>query len=207
MKGKNLAVLTCMFIILFSPVVFAGESPYYFGINGSATLLYDSTVLERGKTTSQDAEFDTGVGVGAALGYDFGTTRVEGEVAYRTNDFDKLSTQTKSDESTGDCNSWSFLLNCFFELEGDSPVSLYFVAGLGLSEISVDDVTRAGRPVGNYSDTVFAYQFGTGLGYAINESVTLDLGYRYFATSDADFDGTDFEYATSNFTIGARFAF
>jgi opacity protein-like surface antigen len=36
---------------------------------------------------------------------------------------------------------------------------------------------------------------------------TLDLQYRYFATADPDFDGTEAEYQTHNFFAGLRFDF
>ena len=56
-------------------------------------------------------------------------------------------------------------------------------------------------------DTVFAYQAGLGVGYALNDSITLDLKYVYFATQDADFDGVDVEIASHNIVFGIRYAF
>jgi len=41
---------------------------------------------------------------------------------------------------------------------------------------------------GTGDDTVFAYQGGAGIDIAFNRRLSLDLGYRYFATDDADFD-------------------
>ena len=46
---------------------------------------------------------------------------------------------------------------------------------------------------------------GGGIGYEINDKMTVDLGYRYFATADPDFNGLDAEYGSHNVTIGIRF--
>lgn len=54
---------------------------------------------------------------------------------------------------------------------------------------------------------MFAYQVGAGVGYALTPQVTLDVKYRYFATADPDFDGTDMEYASHNIYAGIRLDF
>ncbi|MBK6705916.1 MAG: hypothetical protein IPG56_20640 [Caulobacteraceae bacterium] len=39
---------------------------------------------------------------------------------------------------------------------------------------------------GSASDTVFAYQGLAGIGFAMNDRTTFDLGYRYFMAPDVD---------------------
>ena len=56
-------------------------------------------------------------------------------------------------------------------------------------------------------DTVFAWQVGAGIGYALTPQLTFDLKYRYFATSDPEFDGTEVEYASHNVYAGIRLHF
>ncbi len=51
------------------------------------------------------------------------------------------------------------------------------------------------------------HPFGFGAGYAINEKVTLDMKYRYFGTSDPDFDGVKAEFSSSNIYAGIRVGF
>jgi opacity protein-like surface antigen len=48
-------------------------------------------------------------------------------------------------------------------------------------------------------DTVFAYQFGVGAGYAVTETVTLDCKYRYLRTEVAS--------PSHNIIAGIRVAF
>ena len=57
------------------------------------------------------------------------------------------------------------------------------------------------------SDTVFAWQFGAGVGYALTKQWTLDFKYRYFDTDKPDFDRAEAELSSHNFTLGIRFDF
>ena len=53
----------------------------------------------------------------------------------------------------------------------------------------------------------FAYQAMAGVAYPLSDAVDARLGYRYFATSTADFDGLKATYGTHNFEVGIRFRF
>ncbi len=44
-------------------------------------------------------------------------------------------------------------------------------------------------------------------GYDVSDTVTIDFGYRYYATADPDFDGVEVEYSGHNFLAGVRLAF
>ncbi|MEN8135336.1 MAG: hypothetical protein ABFS18_07335 [Thermodesulfobacteriota bacterium] len=46
-----------------------------------------------------------------------------------------------------------------------------------------------------------------GLAFKVSEPAKIDLSYRYFATSDADLDGMEIEYNTSNIMVGFRINF
>ena len=39
------------------------------------------------------------------------------------------------------------------------------------------------------TDTAFAYHFGTGIGYRLNDRTTLQLGYRLQTANDLEFNG------------------
>ena len=60
---------------------------------------------------------------------------------------------------------------------------------------------------------VFAYQAAAGVGYAVSKEVTLDLGYKYFATAKPSFKvlGTavkvEGEYMSHNLLLGVRYNF
>ena len=91
----------------------------------------------------------------------------------------------------------------------NSAFTPYLSAGLGFAKVEVNDlnVPGSGLPNSNDDDTVFAYQVGVGVGYAVNEKVTIDAKYRYFATSDHEFDTREAEFASHNFFFGVRVNF
>jgi len=68
-------------------------------------------------------------------------------------------------------------------------------------------VPGIGTLTSSVDDTVFAYQVGTGVSFAVNEKVSLDLNYRYFATSDPNFEGIETEYSSHNVYAGIRVSF
>ena len=90
-------------------------------------------------------------------------------------------------------------------------------AGLGLglarhaieseeTSIEVDGETEDLSKVSENS-TAFAYQGMVGVGYALSDNAEVRLGYRYFATAKADFDGVDMTYGTHNFELGLLYRF
>jgi len=78
-----------------------------------------------------------------------------------------------------------------------------------MAKVEVNDINvpGSGLPNSNEDDTVFAYQVGVGVGYAVNEKINLDVKYRYFGTSDPEFDTTEAEYSSHNVYVGIRVSF
>lgn len=209
MKKNLLIISVCVLAFFFSSPAYSAEGPYVSGNIGFA-MLSDSDVTDStipGITI--DMEYDTGLALGAALGYNFGNTRLEGEISYQKNDFEKASLFGVDVDLTGDVTSLSLLMNGYYDFVNNSAVTPYLSAGLGFAEVEVNDlnVPGSGLPNSNDDDTVFAYQVGVGVGYAVNEKVTIDVKYRYFATSDPEFDTTEAEFASHNFLFGVRVNF
>jgi opacity protein-like surface antigen len=202
-----------MFFILFSAKAFAGEGPY-LGFQVSSVFLDDVSLPPA--IIPGEMRFDTGMGLGATLGYDFGMFRLEGEFGYRRNDVDgTFIAGVASLGEIGKVNAWSFMLNGFLDIETGTILTPYLGGGIGLANIDWDKVSIGFTPDIDDDDTVFAYQFGAGVGIAINESVNVDIGYRYFATADPSLVSSfvapgqefDFEYASHNISLGIRVTF
>ena len=72
---------------------------------------------------------------------------------------------------------------------------------------------KAPRP--KDKDTVFAYQIGGGIGYRVDESITVQLGYKYQAAAGLQFDGksgptsvkTKTDMKIHLFEVGLRYQF
>jgi outer membrane autotransporter protein len=112
-------------------------------------------------------------------------------------------------DASGDVSSIAFLINGYFDFVNDSAFTPYISAGLGYAKVEFNDLNIVGSGLSSISDddSVFAYQVGLGVGYAVTEKVTIDVKYRYFATDDPEFDTTQAEIASHNFLLGVRFNF
>ncbi len=90
-----------------------------------------------------------------------------------------------------------------------SAFTPYITAGISMAEVKFDDMTIPGDDTFSASDddTVFAYQLGVGISYALTEMVNIDVAYRYRGFDDLKFDTTTAEYDCHNIYAGARVTF
>ncbi len=99
----------------------------------------------------------------------------------------------------GDTSSFALLLNGYYDIVNESKFTPFIGVGVGVAKVEVSFATD--------DDTVVAYQVGAGVGYAVNEKITLDVKYRYMGTADPEFDTTTIEYSSHNVYAGIRIAF
>ena len=87
----------------------------------------------------------------------------------------------------------------------------YIGGGIGLvrHDGTLRELSASGVQTAEYDedDTVLAYQAMIGIAYPMSEASEVRLGYRYFGTADADFDGTEVSYGTHNIEAGFLFRF
>lgn len=166
-------------------------------------------------------EFDPGINVGGSGGFDFGYVRLEAELAYKEGDISSVYDSTRNvsyGDLHGSLGAFSVMANCFVDLHNNTPVTPYFGGGIGFATLYLDDTRGTDKSSGledflydSDDDTVFAYQVGAGLEIAINRFFSLDLGYRYFATDEGDFEGgiagTRMKFESHNGTVGFRYKF
>lgn len=161
-------------------------------------------------------EFDTGVLAGGTAGFDFGFVRLEGELAYRYSDINSVTDQfngLKFQNIDGNLGAFSFMANAFIDLHNSTPITPYFGGGAGFAVLDLSD-TVAGAPAPtllypNGNQTVFAYQAAAGLEIALNRMFSVDVGYRYFGTDEANFDSnsistTKLKLESHNAMVGLR---
>jgi opacity protein-like surface antigen len=210
MKKRILIIAGCTIILSISSIAHSAQGPYVSGNLGLAVLndsdWTDSTI----PGITLNIESDSGLALGVAAGYDLGNNiRVEGEIAYQQNDLDKVSAFGVDVDLAGDTSSLAFLLNGYYDFVTKSVFTPFVSAGLGFTKVEVNDfnVPGSGLPSSNDDDTVFAYQVGAGVDYAVNEKITIDFKYRYLGTSDPEFDTSTVEYSSHNFYAGIRAAF
>ena len=206
MSKSKLVMLGCIIMLMSAFSVLAADGVYISGNIGLAYLSDSDLSTAAVPGIVVETEFDYGLNVNGAMGFVVGQGRMEIEVAYRTNDIDSFSVIGVSVPGGGDVTALSGLLNAFYDIKTDSAITPYLGGGIGVANVEIDNLSILGIPFpGSEDDTVFAYQLGGGIGYAINDTMTVDLGYRYFATADPDFNGLEAEYGSHNITIGIRF--
>jgi len=198
---KKVVVLTALLISCYSVGAMAAEGPYLSG-NLGITMPTDSDISEGG--VSGEITYDTGVAIGGALGFNFDVGRLEAELGYKTADIDEVSVNgLGSASANGDWSILSFMANGYFDFNLNPAVKPFVMAGIGMANVTLDsndlDVDD--------SDTVFAYQVGVGVGFALNNKVTFDVSYRYMGTQDPEIDGVDVEYGSHNILAGVRVKF
>jgi len=209
MNKALLIAAGCAMLLSVSSIAYSADGLYVGGNLGLA-IVNDSDVTDsRAPGMTLEFESDVGYALGGIIGYGFGHLRIEGEIAYQKNDLDQIKALGVSVDATGDTSSLTGLLNGYYDFNNTSPFTPYIGGGVGVAKVEINDVSIPGSGFSNINDdhTVFAYQLGVGVAYAINESFSFDVKYRYFATSDLELDTTDFEYSSNNFYAGIRYTF
>lgn len=143
--------------------------------------------------TNPRVSFETGYDLGAAIGYRTGPWRAEAQYTYMRSSVDKVGAfggQPPQGFAGGSVSGRSVvhavMANGYYDFNTFSDFFSPFV-GLGLGYARVNG--RSGTaPIGiNLHDNVFAYQATGGVSYNVDNSFTVDILYRYFATAKPNF--------------------
>jgi len=201
---KNLILVICCAVLIFYTSDAYSADGLYAGGNIGIGFLSDSDVsIPDLGGYNVKIEYNSGIALGAAFGYAFNNFRAEGEIDWQKNDLDKVSMLGESADVDGDVTNLAFLANGYYDFHNSSKFTPYVSAGIGLTNVKVSSSDLEA----DNDDTVFAYQVGVGIGYAINDSVTLEVKYRYFGASDPEFDGVKVEIGSHNVLAGFRIGF
>ncbi len=109
----------------------------------------------------------------------------------------------------GSTSFFSVMANVWYDFNIVDNWETFVGVGLGVAQANVNSLqfgTGSGyMDVADGSDWVFAYQFGVGAGYTIDNGVTFSAQYRYFGTDDVDIEGVHLEGEASSFLFGVSF--
>lgn len=216
---KTFLVFVVFFIFLMLPgVSFSTDSgPYVSGHLGMAFMTDNkmSKGLIIGELTGETTwamEFDPGYEFCVAGGYKWKMFRLEGEIGYQANDIDTINAClgeicVADVSSSGNATTLSFLANAYLDFVNRTSFTPYITAGIGRAKNEINDLAIVEIPIGDFEDTVWVYQLGTGVEYAINENFTIDLKYRYLAMADSEFEGMDTKIEIHSIYLGLRHNF
>jgi outer membrane autotransporter protein len=208
MKTNVFVIAACAILLSTTSLAYSATGPYVGGNIGIA-IPVDSDVSDSTLPgISVTFKSKTGIALGAEAGYNFGIFRLEGEIAYQRNDLDKATFSGRSVDLSGNTSSVAFLCNGYFDFVNKTAFTPFITAGIGFARVSADiKIPTLSNISESDDDTVFAYQVGAGVGYAVNQKVSIDLKYRYFGTSDPKFDTIKAPYSSHNIYLGMRYNF
>ena len=187
-------------------------SNWYASVSGLWVMpaTFDVSTRIEDATSTGDMEMKSGLGVLVAGGFEseFGL-RGEIELGYRKLDIDKVTYPGEGSSSVdGDVSTMSIMANGYYTFEV-GPVRPYVGGGIGFARHEGTDATEAPETSGK--DTLLAYQGMAGVSIPLTDTIEGRLGYRYFATADAEFDddlsGVEMSYATHSIEAGLLFRF
>ncbi len=210
---KTLLLLTCLAVAGIAPTS-AEAANHYVSAHAGFSWLQDSDVVY----TSDNALgndgwrnfFDSGITGVAALGCDYGSTRLEAEAGYQRNDWS--DSYTDHTITAGTASVYSLMANGFYDIPLGDDVEIYGMAGVGVAQVNFEGNFDAARYSGegngrittpsaqNYKshESTFAYQLGAGITVPLSKGVKLDARYRYFATTDFTYIGPSETYLGVN---------
>ena len=186
--------LTICIIVLLSllPAQSQVEGRGYFDGDIGGSIMPDADFEEyfgNPIASGSEVEFDPGFRIGLRAGY--GVTdwfAAELETGLMVNSIDSISGATESDAFMSNIPC---LVNARFQLSQFDRLTPYFGVGVGFSVTTLDADNIAfggGWLEGTMSTVVFAYQGFAGLRYNFNDNMGVSLEYRYFATTEPEWE-------------------
>lgn len=138
------------------------------------------------------------------------STKVNGGAVRAELEYNKNADAKKTQNYYGrlvntEIESQSLMINGYYDIDTGSKLTPYVGAGIGYAKIK----GKASSLEVSYSEdgNNFAWQVGAGVGYALNDKVSLDAGYRYVDYGDFTKDGLKWESSAHELYVGARYAF
>lgn len=178
----------------------------YVRLSGGGSYMQDSEMSIYG-TDIFSFSFDPGYSIegAAGLAFDFGYEtsglRLELALGFQRNEMDKVTIlipNSYSIPADALVDTSSLMLNGYLDINTDTVFTPYLLVGIGRAMVNVE----------GDDSSALATQFGGGVGYAINDHLTFDLGYKFFLVSDLELvKRTRIDMASHLVQLGGRIRF
>lgn len=189
-----------------------GRAQYYLGAQGGWTgLPYQTDTIDG--LGPVPVEFDAGYNVGVRGGYQLGPWRFEEEYSYRRNGAAQLGVGNGTNAINGNRHTHSIMTNVLYDATTGWPITPHIGVGIGAMDVFDGLKGSGGAQIFNDSNWQFAYQAIAGLRYAVSPVFSVDLDYRYLATTESTFriPNTALHYRTgantNNFVASVTYRF
>lgn len=211
----------------------AAAQDFYGSVFGGASLLQDSTfsgdITPPGGQQSVDTDFDTGFGLGVALGSKLHALsngplsfRTELELSFSDSNVDSIGFSGNGPASEnnvdGDIQTTRLFANLIADVETKTAFTPYFGAGIGIARSNLG-FSYGGQPGAiqvNDTSTDFTAQLIVGTSYAINDKVSIFGDARYIRDFDVSSSRDNAagstgsisdDISTVNLNVGLRYSF
>lgn len=208
MKTKYLALV--LIGISITTVAHATETHDWY-VSGAVgmTMTQDSDFSDPGETGKFSIGNTANFSVAAGRKIN-DRLRGEVEISHRNADIESVTVNgVGSASASGSLKTTAVMLNGYYNLFSNQTVNPYLTAGIGDAHHAGEITSIGGVGLTGFSaaDNVFAYKIGAGTDITINDRVTAFADYRYFGTSDANFDGMKVGYGAHEVRAGLRYGF
>ncbi|HWR01665.1 MAG TPA: outer membrane beta-barrel protein [Chlorobaculum sp.] len=159
---------------------------------------------------SNVVDFNSGFAFNGAVGLEGENARVELAVCHQTNDVETIYGISPGKYGLNlNFSVGTLMANGYVDIpvknEGIAP---YLMAGVGLADVNAKFSENISSGISaSFSNTVFSWQIGAGVGVKAADNVTVDLGYRYFSPSEFTVFDIKHSLSSSNFLTGIRYSF
>ncbi len=199
--------------ILISSMATAALAEGLNGVYGGVKIFDSYQTQWGGGQLSGSAESNT-FGAGLLVGFDFyqqseTPIRTELEYSVRTAFFGENEVSALGHNSEIEYNIHTVMASAYYDFYNESIVTPYVGGGIGMGFVNGHyQINSISRQIDN---TVFAWQAGAGVGIALSDNVTADVGYRYLnlgeVTTEFHGDDMNMDVSAHEFSIGLRFGF
>lgn len=213
--------------LALSVSAFAADNGFYMGLKFIDSIQSTGNVSKGGGTNFFDVDDYTQntVGGGVFVGYDFYPmhqvpVRAEIEYAIRTNSETEWDSKDFGDLVTlkGQWNLQTLFLNAYWDFHNDTAFTPYIGGGVGMGFIQSKyemEIAGLGSDSYNETNTVFAWNAGAGVAYAITDNLSADLAYRFvglgYHENEKTVDGVKMKLGmapyANEFSLGIRYTF
>lgn len=195
---KRILLAMALTVALSIPA-FAADNGFYLGVKFIDSIQSTGDISKGGgphvggaNSFDIDSYSQNTIGGGAFVGYDFYPmqqvpVRAEIEYAIRTNSETDWGSKAiggvpaGAASLKGQWNLQTLFLNAYWDFHNDTAFTPYIGGGLGMgiiqSKYEMDILGGSGSH--NETNTVFAWNAGAGVAYAITDNLSADLAYRF----------------------------
>lgn len=213
---KNLSLLAAFLVVGFCATPASAADHYISGMGGISWMndIQADESYYNGSQDRDELDVSSGLSLAGAIGCDYGDYRLEAEIGYQKNEIDSYSDNgSTSSDMKGDVSLLSLMANGYYDFDLGG-VELYATAGIGVAQVTFDDVYDDGSDVGyTVHETTLAYQIGAGIAVPVADNIKIDARYRYFATTDftpddvSTYTNQDMNIESHSVLLGLRVGF